>query len=73
MAKRSTEETYSKDSNSELKYDDSEDKIWKKQLETDLILYKVQEIDISKHEVNKFLLIFHTFVQTINSNERRIC
>ena len=74
MAKRSTEETYSEDSNSELKYDNSEDKIRKKiKLETDLILDRVQEIDISEHEVNKFLLIFHTFVQTINSNERRIC
>ena len=74
MAKRSTEETYSEDSNSELKYDNSEDKIRKKiKLETDLILDRVQEIDISEHEVNKFLLIFHTLVQTINSNERRIC
>ena len=74
MAKRSTEETYSEDSNSELKYDNSEDKIRKKiKLETDLILDRVQEIDISEHEVNKFLLIFHSLVQTINSNERRIC
>ena len=38
-----------------------------------MILEKVQEIEqkihISKHEVHKFLLIFRTLVQTINSNE----
>ena len=74
MAKRSIEETYSEDSNSEFKYDNSEDKLRKKiKLETDLILDKVQEIeqeiDISEHEVHKFLLIFHTLFPTINSNE----
>ena len=70
MAKRSIEETYSEDSNSEFKYDNSEDKLRKKiKLEFDIILDKVQEIDISEHEVHKFLLIFHTLVQTINSNE----
>ena len=70
MAKRSIEETYSEDSNSEFKYDNSEDKLRKKiKLECDIILDKVQEIDISEHEVHKFLLIFHNLVQTINSNE----
>ena len=75
MTKRSIEETYSKDSKSEFKYDDSENQLRKKiKLETDLILEKVheiqQEIDITEHEVHKFLLIiFHTLVQTINSNE----
>ena len=70
MAKRSIEETYSEDSNSEFKYDNSEDKLRKKiKLEFDIILNKVQEIDISEHEVHKFLLIFHNLVQTINSNE----
>ena len=74
MAKRSIEETYSEDSTSEFKYDNSEDKLRKKiKLETDLILDKVQEIeqeiDISEHEVHKFLLIFQTLVQIINSNE----
>ena len=42
-------------------------------LETDLIIDKIQdieqEIDISEHEIHKFLLIFHTLVQTINSDE----
>ena len=74
MAKRSIEETYSEDSNSEFKYDNSEDELRTKiKLETDLILDKVQEIepeiDMNEHEVHKFLLIFHTLVQAINSNE----
>ena len=74
MAKRSIEETYSEDPNSEFKYDNSEDELRTKiKLETDLILDKVQEIepeiDMNEHEVHKFLLIFHTLVQTINSNE----
>ena len=74
MAKRSIEETYSEDSNSEFKYDNLEDKLSKKiKLEFDIILDKVQEIkqkiDISENEVYKFLLIFHNLVQTINSNE----
>ena len=74
MAKRSIEETYSEDSNSEFKYGNLEDKLSKKiKLEFDIILDKVQEIkqkiDISENEVYKFLLIFHNLVQTINSNE----
>ena len=77
MAKRSTEETYSKDSNSEFKYDNSEDELRKKiNLETDLILDKVQEIeqeiDIREHEVRKLLLIFHTLVQTINCGLKKL-
>ena len=28
-----------------------------------------EDIDISEHEVHKFLLIFHTLVETINSDE----
>ena len=71
MTERSIEGTYSEDSNSEFKYDNSEDKLRKKiKLE---ILDKVQEIeqeiDISEHEVHKFLLIFHALFQAINSNE----
>ena len=74
MAKRSIEETYCEGSTSEFKYDNSEDKLRKKsKLEIDIILDKVQEIeqkiDISEHEVHKYLLIFHTLVQTINFNE----
>ena len=28
-----------------------------------------EDIDISEHEVHKFLLIFHTLVETINSDQ----
>ena len=28
-----------------------------------------EDVDISEHEVHKFLLIFHTLVETINSKE----
>ena len=74
MAKRSIEETYNEDSNSEFKYDDSENQLRKKiKLENQKILDKIKEmeedIDISEHEVHKFLLIFHTLVETINSDQ----
>ena len=47
MTKRSIEETYSEDSKSEFKYDDSENQLRKKiKLETDLILEKIQEIEL---------------------------
>ena len=74
MAKRSIEETYNEDSNSEFKYDDSENQLRKKiKLEIDMILDKVvemhKEIDISEHEVHKFLLIFHTLAERINSDQ----
>ena len=74
MAKRSIAETYNEDSNSEFKYGDSENQLRKKiKLEIDMILDKVvemdKEIDISEHEVHKFLLIFHTLAETISSDE----
>ena len=28
-----------------------------------------EEIDINEHKVEKFLLIFHTLIQTVNSEE----
>ena len=38
-----------------------------------MILDKVvemdKEIDISEHEVHKFLLIFHTLAERVNSNQ----
>ena len=44
-------------------------------MENQKILEKIKEInediDISEHEVHKFLLIFHTLVETINSQESR--
>ena len=74
MSKRSIEETYNEDSNSEFKYDDSENQLRKKiKLENQKILDKIKEIeediDISEHEVHKFLLIFHTLVETVNSEQ----
>ena len=42
-------------------------------LENELILDKLQdiheEIDINEHEVEKFLLIIHTMMETVNSEE----
>ena len=74
MAKRSIEETINEDSNSEFKYDDSENQLRKKiKLENQETLDKIKEIeediDISEHEVHKFLLIFHTLVKTVNSGQ----
>ena len=67
------EETLEENSKSDFSYDHSENELRKKiKLETDLIIEKIQdieqEIDISEHEVHKFLLIFHTLVQAINSD-----
>ena len=74
MAKRSIEETINKDSNSEFKYDDSENQLRKKiKLENQKVLDKIKEIeediDITEHEVHKFLLTFHTLIETINSEQ----
>ena len=74
MSKRSIEETQNEDSNSEFKYDDSENQLRKKiKLEKQKILDKIKkmkgDIDISEHEVHKFLLIFHALVETINSDQ----
>ena len=71
MSKRSIEETYNEDSNTGFMYDDSENQLRKKiKLENQKILDKIKEmeedIDISEHEVHRFLLIFHTLVETIN-------
>ena len=74
MAKKSIEENFNEGSNSEFKYDDSENQPRKKiKLENPKILDKIKEIeediDISEHEVDKFLIILHTFVETINSDQ----
>ena len=74
MAKRSIQETINEDSSSEFKYDDSENQLRKKiKLENQKILDKIKEIegdiDISKHEVHKFLSVFHTVVETVNSEQ----
>lgn len=74
MAKRPIEETINEDSNSEFKHDDSENQLRKKvKLENKKILEKIEEIEedinISEHEIHKFLLIFHNLVETINSEQ----
>ena len=38
-------------------------------LENEIILDKIKEIDISEHEVEKFLLIFHLLTETVNPEE----
>ena len=75
MSKRSIEETNIESLSSEFEYDDSENQLRKKiKLENQKILEKIKEIneniDISEHEVHKFLLIFHTLVEAINSQEK---
>ena len=76
MTKRSTEETINEDSNSEFKYDDSGNQLRKEiKLQNQKILNKIKEIgkdcDISKHELHKFLLIFHTLVERVKSEQSR--
>ena len=73
MAKRSIEENLSESSNSEFKYDDSENQLRKHiKLENQKILDKIKEmdknVDISEHEAHKFLIIFHTLVETVISD-----
>ena len=74
MSKRSIEETNDESLNSQFKYDNSENQLRKRiKLKHEKILSKIketnEEIDISEHEVYKFLLIFHTLVETVNSAE----
>ena len=78
MSKRSIEEINIESLNSEFEYDNSENQLRKNiKLENQKILEKIKEInediDISEHDVlvSKFLLIFHTLVETINSQEGR--
>ena len=57
-----------------LKYDNTDIILKKKKkLELEKIISKIketnEEIDISEHEVYKFLLIFHTLIETVNSVE----
>ena len=57
------------------KYDDEENQVRKKiKLENDMIINKIKnsykDIDINEHEVHKFLLIFHTLMEAVNSEEK---
>ena len=74
MAKRTIEDSKSEDSEIDFKYDDVEKQLRKKiKLENEKIVSKIkeidQDIDISEHEVHKFLLIFHTLIETVNSEQ----
>ena len=74
MFKRSIAEANNENLNSEFEYDDSENQLRKKTiLKHEKILSKIketnEEIDISEHEVYKFLLIFHTLIEIVNSQK----
>ena len=76
MAKRTIEDSKIEDSKIDFKYDDEEDQLRKKiKLENEKIVSKIKEIDqgidISEHEVQKFLLIFHTLMKTVNSEQEQ--
>ena len=72
MSKRSIEEANNKISEPENSVSDNQ--LAKKiKLQQEKILLKIketnEEIDIDEHEVYKFLLIFDTIIETINSQE----
>ena len=74
MTKRILEDLKSEHYKIDFKYDDEENQVRKKiKLENDMIINKIkdsyEDIDISEHEVHKFLLIFHTLMEAINSEE----
>ena len=73
MSKRSIGEANNENLNSEFEYDNSENQLRKRiKLEHEKIHSKIKKtykkIDISEH-VYKFLLIFHTLTEAINSIE----
>ena len=70
MSKRSIEQSSTK----EFSYDDSDENLKKKiKLQNQKIVERVKDlnknIDINEHEVQKFLLIFHTLFEVITSQE----
>ena len=74
MAKRILEDLKSEHYQIVFKHDEDESQLRKKiKLENDIIIDKIKEhyedMDISEHEVQKFLLIFHTLMETVNSEE----
>ena len=74
MPKRSIEENINENLKSDFEYDNS-DIILKKEIKLEHVkmISKTketnEEIDISEHEVYRFLLIFHTLIETVNSVE----
>ena len=73
MAKRTIEDSKSKDSEIDFKYDDEEKQLRKKiKLENEKIVSKIKEIKIdNEQDVHKFLLIFHTLIDTVNSEQNQ--
>ena len=74
MAKRIMEDLKGEHYEIDFKYDNEENQLRKKiKLENEKIINKIkdieQDIDISEHEVQKFLLIFHTLMETVNSEQ----
>ena len=74
MAKRILEDLKGERYQIDFKHDEDESQLRKKiKVENDIIIDKIKEyykdIDISEHEVHKFLLIFHTLMEAINSEE----
>ena len=69
MSKRSIEET----TTTEFSFDDSNEQLRKKTLQNQKIIEKVkeinEEIDINEHEVQKFLLIFHSLFEIVTSEQ----
>ena len=70
MSKRSIEET----TTTEFSFDDSNEQLRKKiKLQNQKIIEKVkeinEEIDINEHEVQKFLLIFHSLFEIVTSEQ----
>ena len=70
MSKRSIEET----TTTEFSFDDSNEQLRKKiKLQNQKIIEKVkeinEEIDINEHEVQKFLLIFHSLFEIVTFEE----
>ena len=74
MAKRILENFKGEHYQIDFKHDEDESQLRKKiKLENDIIIDKIKEhyedIDISEHEVHKFLLILHTLMETVNSEQ----
>ena len=74
MAKRILEDLKGECYQIDFKHDEDESQLRKKiKVENDIIIDKIKEyykdIDISEHEVHKFLLIFHTLMEAVNSEE----
>ena len=73
MAKRILEDLKGEHYQIDFKHDEDESQLRKKIKAENIIIDKIKEhynnIDISEHEVHKFLLIFHTLMEAINSEE----